>query len=223
MDSAGNIPDGHAASGDCFGDFFDAEGPQHEVEITRGFYLGKYEVTQGEYAPFMAKNPSWFKPDGQGKAAVQGLDTRRFPVEQVSWKEATDFCRALTKSERNAGRLPENEEYRLPTEAEWEYACRGRTDKFYEAFHYGNSLSSKQANFNGEYPYGGAAKDVYLKRTEKVGSYEPNGFGLYDMHGNVWEWCEDYYGEKTYLRAQAFRRELDKIQEETRMPYVTSI
>ncbi len=180
--------------------YFDAEGPQHQVEITKGFYLGKYEVTQGEYAAVMGDNPSRFKPDGVGKAAVAGMDTSRFPVENVRWTQAKEFCRTLTQRERQAGRLPQTEEYRLPTEAEWEYACRGRTTRFYEAFHYGNSLSSEQANFNGEYPYGGAAKGKYLQRTEKVGSYLPNSFGLYDMHGNVWEWCEDCYGEKTYSR-----------------------
>ena len=182
------------------GTWFDAEGPQHEVEITKGFYLGKYEVTQGEYASVMGQNPSWFKPDGDGKASVAGMDTSRFPVEKVSWDQAKEFCRNLTDTERQAGRLPQNEEYHLPTEAEWEYACRGRQTKVYEVFHYGNSLSSEQANFNGEFPFGGAPKGKYLRRTAKVGSYQPNGFGLYDMHGNVWEWCEDYHEATTYSR-----------------------
>src|SRR5262249_8893658 len=86
--------------------------------------------------------------------------------------------------------------YRLPTEAEWEYACRGGASS-YQVFHYGNSLSSSHANFDGRYPYGSAEKEPDLGRTCKVGSYKPNAFGLYDLHGNVWEWCSDWY-DKDY-------------------------
>ena len=98
-------------------------------------------------------------------------------MEHVSWDDAVAFCRKLSElpEEKKAGRV-----YRLPTEAEWEYACRAGTKT---PFHYGNSLSSKQANFNGNFPYGGADKGPYLKRTAKVGSYAANAFGLYDMHG----------------------------------------
>jgi formylglycine-generating enzyme required for sulfatase activity len=88
----------------------------------------------------------------------------------------------------------------LPTEAEWEYACRGGASS-YQTFHYGNSLSSTQANFNGDYPYGGAAKGPYLTRTCKVGSYNANGFGLHDMHGNVWVWCQDWYDQDYYKQS----------------------
>ena len=100
------------------------------------------------------------------------------------------FCKKLSElpEEKKAGRV-----YRLPTEAEWEYACRAGTKT---AFHYGDSLSSKQANFDGNFPYGGADKGPYLERTAKVGTYAANAFGLYDMHGNVWEWCQDWYTEK---------------------------
>jgi formylglycine-generating enzyme required for sulfatase activity len=171
------------------------EGPRHEVEITKPFYLGICEVTQKQYRQIMGNNPSWFSSEGGGKDEVEGLNTDDFPVEHVSWDDAQTFLRKLSAlpEERKKGR-----DYRLPTEAEWEYACRGgRSDK---TFHYGNSLSSKQANFNGrDYPYGGAARGPYLGRTRKVGSYRPNAFGLYDMHGNVWEWCQDCFDAKYYL------------------------
>ena len=100
----------------------------------------------------MGNNPSWFSATGGGKDKVAGMDTSRFPVEHVSWEEAVDFCRKLSElpEEKAAGRV-----YRLPTEAEWEYACRAGTTT---AFHYGNSLSADQANFNGDYPYGGAPR-----------------------------------------------------------------
>ena len=183
---------------------------QHEVEITKPFYMGVYDVTQTEYEKVMGKNPSWFSATGGGKDRVQGMetsrfpvmargtgrvahrvqgmDTSRFPVETVSWDDAVEFCRKLSEllEEKGAGRV-----YRLPTEAEWEYACRAGTTT---VFHFGNSLSSEQANFDGNYPYGGVGKGKSLQRTTTVGSYKPNAFGLYDMHGNVWQWCADWYG-----------------------------
>ena len=165
---------------------------QHEVSITKPFYLGVYVVTQAEYEKVMGNNPSYFSPKGGGKDKVKDMDTGQFPVETVSWDDAVAFCKKLSElpEEKKAGRV-----YRLPTEAEWEYACRAGTKT---AFHYGNSLSSKQANFNGNLPYGGADKGPYLERTAKVGSYAANAFGLYDMHGNVWEWCQDWYDENYY-------------------------
>src|SRR5690606_15589293 len=95
---------------------------QGKVTLTRGFWLGKYEVTQAEYVHL--KNSSYFSPDGGGKARVAGLDTSAFPMEQVSWNDAMEFCRKLTDRERREGRLPDGWEYTLPTEAQWEYACR---------------------------------------------------------------------------------------------------
>lgn len=170
------------------------EGHQHEVEITRAFYLGVYEVTQSQFARVMGKNPSWFSQTGAGKPKVVGLDTMDFPVECVSWDEAVEFCKKLNAVDV---KKPNGYEYRLPTEAEWEYSCRGGTSS-HQVFHYGNRLSSTQANFNGNYPYGGAEKGPYLERTCEVGSYKPNAFGLYDMHGNVSEWCQDWYSAKYY-------------------------
>jgi formylglycine-generating enzyme len=173
-------------------DWLKAEGPQHEVEISQPFYLGVYEVTQGQYEKVMAKNPSWFSAKGGGKDAVKGLDTAAFPVERVSWTDAKAFCDKLSAlpKEKAAGRV-----YRLPTEAEWEYACRAGTTM---SFHFGKALSSTQANFDGRLPDGGADKGPYLRRTCAVGSYPANAFGLHDMHGNVFEWCADWYGKDYY-------------------------
>jgi formylglycine-generating enzyme required for sulfatase activity len=160
---------------------------QHEVEITRPFYIGVYPVTQAQYKKVMGTNPSWFSAKGTGSDKVEGLNTDSFPVERVSWQDAKKFCAALSKlpAEKKAGRT-----YRLPTEAEWEYACRAGTTT---PFNCGKSLSSRQANFDGKYPYGGAPKGPYLGRTCKVGSYKPNAWGLYDMHGNVYHFCSDWF------------------------------
>jgi formylglycine-generating enzyme required for sulfatase activity len=167
---------------------------QHEVQISKSFYLGVYEVTQAEYQKVMGSNPSFFSATGGGKAKVAGLDTSRFPVESVSWENAVTFCAKLSAlpAERVAGRV-----YRLPTEAEWEYACRAGTTT---PFNHGSSLSPTQVNFDGNYPYGGAAKGRYLERPVPVDEpgFRPNGFGLYHMHGNVWEWTADWYGENYY-------------------------
>jgi formylglycine-generating enzyme required for sulfatase activity len=164
---------------------------QHEVELRHSYYMGVYAVTQEEYRAVMGQNPSWFSAHAWGKDAVKGVDTSRFPVENLSWQEAVDFCRTLSErpEEKILSRL-----YRLPTEAEWEYACRGGAREI-TPFHFGRALSSKQANFDGKYPYGGADPGPFLERPTSVGSYSPNAFGLYDMHGNVAEWCADWYGK----------------------------
>jgi uncharacterized protein (TIGR02996 family) len=178
-----------------------SEGPQHEVEITRPFYLGVYQVTQDDYERIMGVNPSHFATTGSNKESVRDLDTRRFPVEGVSWWEAVEFCDRLSHlpAEKQAGRR-----YRLPTEAEWEYACRAG-GREYRVYHFGPSLSAVHANFDSNYPYGGAAEepDRYLARTTAVGSYAPNAFGLCDMHGNVREWCSDWYDGDYYKYSPA--------------------
>jgi formylglycine-generating enzyme required for sulfatase activity len=165
----------------------EANEEQHEVEITRGFYLGMYQVTQKQYRTVMGKNPSWFSPSGSRRHVVKGLATANFPVENVDWKDVQTFLKTLSAlaSEKQARRR-----YRLPTEAEWEYACRGGAADS-KPFHYGDSLSLL-ANFNGMFPFGNSESGPYLERPCPVGSYQPNGFGLYDMHGNVEEWCADW-------------------------------
>jgi formylglycine-generating enzyme required for sulfatase activity len=166
---------------------------QHEVELTRPFYLGVFPVTQAQWRTVTGTNPSHFCATGAGKEDVQGIATDELPVEQVSWEDVTAFLERLAalEPERQAGHR-----YRLPTEAEWEYACRGGAAG-YQVFYYGNVLSATQANYNGNYPYG-VDRGPYLERTSAVGSYQPNGFGLYDMHGNVWEWCADWYDKGYY-------------------------
>jgi formylglycine-generating enzyme required for sulfatase activity/tetratricopeptide (TPR) repeat protein len=191
-----------------------AEGPQHEVEITKAFYLGVHQVTQKQFKEVMGYNPSYFSTDGKGREGVKypfvtsepgrGRDkvmevgnTDDFPVENVSWVEARTFLEKLSSlpGERSKGR-----QYRLPSEAEREYACRGGAPS-HQTFHFGDRLSSTQANFDGNYPYGGAEKGPSLRRTCKVGSYKANAFGLHDMHGNVWEWCSDWFDEHYYERS----------------------
>jgi formylglycine-generating enzyme required for sulfatase activity len=159
----------------------------HEVAITRPFYLGIHPVTQGQFEQLMGKNPSFFHRRNGGS-----LD---HPVEQVKWDQAREFCAHLSAlaAEKKAGRT-----YRLPSEAEWEYACRASTTT---PFNVGDALSSKQANFNGNFPYGGAEKGPFLGRTAKVGSYPPNAWGLFDMHGNVYEWCNDWYDPDYYKKS----------------------
>jgi formylglycine-generating enzyme required for sulfatase activity len=159
----------------------DPEELQHEVTISKPFYLGVYEVTQRQWEKVVGKNQSNFKQ----------VDSD-YPVEQVRWTDAVDFCNRLSNfaDEKKAGRV-----YRLPTEAEWEYACRAGTTT---PFHFGAGLSSKLANFDGRFPFGGADKDANLTKPAKVGSYAPNAWGLYDMHGNVAEWCSDWYDADYY-------------------------
>lgn len=155
---------------------------QVEVRLTQGFWMGKYEVTQGQWKRIVGAFPGK-QPVGEGND---------FPVVEVHYAEAQEFCRRLTDQARNRRQLPEGWEFRLPTEAQWEYACRAGTTT---ATSFGDMLSSKQANFQGK-PYNGAEPGPSLKRAAKVGSYPANSWGLHDMHGNVVEWCRDWYHQK---------------------------
>jgi uncharacterized protein (TIGR02996 family) len=162
----------------------DDEGPQHVVTITRPFYLGVHPVTQRHYKAVIGKNPAHFKQPPRGSP--------EHPVEELSWIEAVEFCRQLSlfDTEHRAGR-----HYRLATEAEWEYACRAGTST---PFPFGHSLSAEWANFNTNCPVGAGPRSQQLEHTTRVGQYPCNGFGLHDMHGNLWEWCSDWYQENYY-------------------------
>jgi formylglycine-generating enzyme required for sulfatase activity len=146
----------------------------HRVTISKPFYMQTTEVTQGQWREFMRSNPSLFKNCGDD-----------CPVEMVSWNDVRDFIRNLNQKEGT-------DKYRLPTEAEWEYACRVGTET---PFYFGDCLSTDQANYNGIFSMPGCAKGEYRSRTLPVGSFQPNGWGLYDMHGNVAEWCKDWSGD----------------------------
>lgn len=158
---------------------------RHEVTISKPFYIGVYEVKQSEYVEVMKGSR-----DFRDRSKFKGDDN---PVENVEWLKAKQFCQRLTarSEEQSAGR-----KYRLPTEAEWEYACRAGTST---TFCFGDSLSADQANFNGNYPAGDGAPGKYLRQTAPVGSYQPNSFGLHDVHGNVAEWCADWYDPEYYF------------------------
>jgi formylglycine-generating enzyme required for sulfatase activity len=147
------------------------EKPQHLVSI-RPFMMGKYLVTQGQWKAIMKKLPPCrFKGD-------------QLPVDRVSWKDAQSFCIRLSEK---AGR-----EYRLPSETQWEYACRAGTTT---PFCYGETLTIAVANFNGEHLFREEPRGMYRHVTTEGGTYPPNAFGLYDMHGNLWEWCADNWLE----------------------------
>ena len=145
--------------------------PQHQVTLTKGFWMGIHQVTQAQWQVVMGTTPSRYEGDFA-------------PVEQISWDDAVAFCKAVSRRDSKA--------YRLPTEAEWEYACRAGTTT---PFHFGSTISTDLANYDGKAVYGNGKKGVYRRKPTPVGKFPPNAWGLCDMHGNVWEWCADWYGE----------------------------
>lgn len=146
------------------------ETPQHEVSI-ESFFVGKYPITQKQYLAVMKENPSFFK--GENK-----------PVENISWFEAQNFCEKLSfLSEKN---------FRLLTESEWEYVCRANT---MTPFCFGKSITPDLANYKASYGYGEGSGGKWRQETTDVGTFDANDFGLYDLHGNVWEWCQDHWHE----------------------------
>ncbi len=153
------------------------EGPEHQVTI-KSFYMSKYPITQAQWEAVMGNNPSHFK--GQNR-----------PVETISWDDAVKFFQRLSELT--------GKEYHLPSEAQWEYGCRAG-DSTKPPFHVGKTITTDLANYNGDYIYASEPKGVYRKETTDVGSFPPNAFGLYDMHGNVWEWCADVW-HKNYQGA----------------------
>ncbi len=154
---------------------------QVEVTLTSGFWMAKYETTQGLWKQVSGKLPGDFTAE-----LPPGDD---LPVGNVNFAEVEAFCRKLSERSRLSRVLPRGWEFRLPTEAQWEYACRAGTTT---ATAFGDRLSSKQANFKGK-PYNSAEPGPSLNRAARVGSYPPNAWGLHDMHGNTFEWCRDWY------------------------------
>jgi formylglycine-generating enzyme required for sulfatase activity len=155
----------------------DNEGPQHSVTVSE-FFMSRYPITQAQWRAVALMDQMERKLDTD-PSRFKGNDR---PVDQVSWYDATEFCQRLT--------LYTGRTYRFPSEAEWEYACRARTTT---PFCYGKTLTPDIANYNATYSYEGSPNGEYRQETVPVGIFPPNAFGLYDMHGNVWEWCQDYY------------------------------
>jgi formylglycine-generating enzyme required for sulfatase activity len=159
----------------------------HAVRITKPFYIGIHEVTEEQYRVLMGEKTNPFRGAGDNPNEV--------PMAMINWHEAKEMCRRLSQlpEEQSHGRR-----YRLPTEAEWEYACRAGTKS---AFHFGDSLNGQHANCDGERPYGTLIKGPYLGRLTKLACYKPNTLGLFDMHGNLWELCEDMYDADYYANS----------------------
>ena len=146
----------------------------HKVTLTKGFYMGVYAVTQEQWQAVMGNNPSYFKKEQE----------KKLPVDSVSWDDCHEFVKKLRGKDKKL--------YRLPTEAEWEYSCRAGAKT---PFHFGETISTDQANYNGLGTYGNGKTGINRKKTVPVGSFPANAWGLHDMHGNVLQWCRDWFGD----------------------------
>lgn len=194
-------------------DLFEDE-KEHRVELTRGFYIQKTEVTQGQWKAVMSDNPSVFNSCGDA-----------CPVENVSWNDVQEFIKRLNTMEGGT-------KYRLPTEAEWEYVCKLGGEKgpltdmvvlcdiigiikkgikivTFDLFSTGNCLNTDHANYNGNYPLSGCEQGLFQEKTMTVGGFPPNKLGVYDLHGNVNEWCQDNYGDYGVYRTFPIYRKVD--------------
>jgi formylglycine-generating enzyme required for sulfatase activity len=201
------IPGGEFMMGSPKGEGYDTEKPQHKVTV-QPFFMGKYPITQAQWKAIAARtdlkinidldeDPSDFKEPYQDQD--REIERWQRPVENVNWYEAVEFCQRLSKlTGRN---------YQLPSEAQWEYACRSQKlevrsqrleltlreghKKYNQPFHFGETITGNLANYNASYAYADEPKGEYRRQTTPVGQFPPNAFGLSDMHGNVWEWCAD--------------------------------
>jgi formylglycine-generating enzyme required for sulfatase activity len=171
------VPSGSFIMGSPDDEGYAEEKPQHQVMV-KAFYIGKFPITQAQWKSIAAM-PKVQRELNSDPSTFKGLMR---PVEEVSWYDAVEFCQRLSRYT--------NRQYRLPNEAEWEYACRAGTTT---PFSFGATITTDLANYNGNYNYGFASKGMMRQETTEVGSFSPNAFGLYDMHGNVWEWCDDYW------------------------------
>ena len=158
---------------------------QVEVTLSKGFWIAKYETSQGRWKRIVGKFP--------GEFTTELPEDDDLPVGNVNFAEAEGFCRNLTELAHKSGDLPKEWEFRLPTEAQWEYACRAGTTT---ATSFRDKISSRQANFLGAKPYNGGEVGQSLSKATKVGSYPANPWGIHDMHGNICEWCRDWYHAK---------------------------
>jgi hypothetical protein len=200
-----------------------------KTAIPEDFEIAVHDVTQGQWQAVMGESPSYFSRFGRGRNEVKTLsdeEMKLLPVESVSWGDAQEFILRLNEKERGRGYW-----YRLPTAAEWEYACRGGATSEAECSHHfyfdkpTNDLSSEQANFDGSFPFGKAPKGKSLGRTSRVGAYPPNKLGLCDMHGNVWQWTDTAVGSDRMNRGGGWRnlgtssRTADGCRAADRLPY----
>lgn len=209
------IPEGKATLGSPVSEKFRVKDEKEHEFTTKGFWLGKYEVTQEQWQAVMGNNPSDFSKNGDEKDRVRGLNTSKFPVETVSWNDCQAFIKKLNDKSKGVASVPRSfsGKYALPHEDQWEYACRGGKGNK-QPFYFGGESNGRQANCAGTHPYGTSVPGPNLKRPTTVGSYEtdhPHPWGLCDMHGNVWEWCDNIFeGQRRAWRGGGWSHRADE-------------